>query len=134
MHSGRAGREVKGHLDERIFKYYLTTRVLPRARACYNRSLTRHTDQEGRVLLEMEVGKGEVMLARTAHSDLKHTDSELVDCMTEAAWSLDIPAGKLDDQVYRLRYPLSLIAPEEGKVSGRVERIPDEIMEVLLGR
>ena len=130
--AGRAGRTRRGYLDDRIFKYYLSTRVYPRATACYNKSLGRNTDQEGRVVLEMEVGKGEVMFAHVADAKLEHDDTDLIKCMTEAAWALDIPAGKLDGQIYRLRYPLRLIAPEEGKLTGTVEKIPDEIMKVLM--
>jgi hypothetical protein len=130
--AGRAGRQRRGYLDDRVFKYYLSTRVYPRATACYNKSLTRNTDQEGRVVLEMEVGKGEVMFAHVAEAKLEHDDTDLIKCMTEAAWALDIPAGKMDGQIYRLRYPLRLIAPEEGKVTGTVEKIPDEIMKVLM--
>jgi hypothetical protein len=130
--ASRYGYEPKGFLDKKIFRNYLTTRVLPRARACYNRALSRNTTQAGRVTLEMEVGKGEVMHAHTAHSKLEVEDAKLVTCMTEAAWALDIPAGKLDDQIYRIRYPLRLIAPEGGKPTGTVVQIPAEMMEILL--
>jgi hypothetical protein len=132
MRAGRHGHEQKGYLDSKIFRHYLTTRVLPRARVCYNRALTRHPFQGGRVVLEMEIGKGEVMLARTKEADLSEGDTKLLECMTEAAWALDIPAGKLDDQVYRLRYPLRLIPPEDGKSAGEVTQLSDDAMELLL--
>jgi hypothetical protein len=131
--AGRAGRERKGYLDRKIFRHYLTTRVLPRARVCYNSALTRNPHQAGRVVLQMEIGKGEVMLARTEEAELEADDAKLVDCMTEAAWALDIPAGKLDDQMYRIRYPLRLLPPEEG-VPARVERISDELLQILLAQ
>jgi hypothetical protein len=132
MRAGRHGHEQKGYLDSKIFRHYLTTRVLPRARVCYNRGLTRHPFQSGRVVLEIEVGKGEVMLARTKEADLSEGDAKLLDCMTEAAWALDIPSGKLDDQIYRLRYPLRLIPPEDGSTAGEVTHVSDEVMELLL--
>lgn len=132
--AGRAGRQQRGYLDQKIFRYYLTTRVLPRARTCYNRALNRLPTQGGRVMLEIEVGKGEVMLARTKEADLDTPDPKLVKCMTEAAWALDIPSGKLDDQIYRLRYPLNLIAPEEGKLTGSVTQLSDDVMEILLAQ
>lgn len=132
--SGR-GRELTGYLDEKIFRNYLTTRVAPRARACYNRSLLREPDQGGRVVLEMEVGKGEVMLARARPDALVHTDERLVACLTEAAWALDVPAAKMDDRVYVVRYPLRLVAPVRPGETGRVERGDDDAMlEVLLAQ
>ncbi len=130
--AGRHGREQKGYLDAKIFRHYLTTRVMPRARVCYNKALTRNPTQSGRVVLEMEVGKGEVMFARTKEADLTEGDANLLECMTEAAWALDIPAGKLDDQIYRLRYPLRLIPPEDGTTAGEVTQISDEVLEELL--
>ena len=131
--AGRVGHERKGYLDRKIFRHYLTTRVLPRARVCYNAALTRNPTQAGRVMLQMEIGKGEVMLARTEEAELADDDSKLVDCMTEAAWALDIPAGKLDDQMYRIRYPLRLIPPEDG-APARVERVSDELLQILLAQ
>jgi hypothetical protein len=131
--AGRVGYEKKGYLDRKIFRHYLTTRVLPRARVCYNAALTRNPHQAGRIMLQMEIGKGEVMLARTEESELEADDAKLVDCMTEAAWALDIPAGKLDDQMYRIRYPLRLVPPEDG-VPARVERISDELLQILLAQ
>lgn len=131
--AGRSGKEQRGYLDRRMFRNYLSTRVLPRARVCYNRALRRDVGQSGRVVLEMEVAKGEVMLADTIESKLATDDADLVACMTEAAWALDIPAGKLDDQIYRIRYPLRLVPPEKGR-SARVERMADEMLQILLGK
>jgi len=125
--AGRAGDDRRGYLTAKIFRHYLTTRVLPRARACYNRGLLRHRDQEGRIVLAIEAAKGEVMLARVSESGLKHPDPALVSCLTEAAWALDIPAGKLDARIYRLNYPLRLVAPEPGKTEGRVERLNEDV-------
>ena len=130
--ASRHGIETRGYLDKKIFRHYLTTRVLPRARVCYDHALARAPTRSGRVVLEMEVGKGEVMLARTQRAELDGDDPKLVACMTEAAWALDIPAGKLDDRIYRVRYPLQLVPPPTGKTGGQVVRIPDEMMEVLL--
>lgn len=131
--AGRFGRNKKrGHLDQQVFRHYLTTRVLPRARACYNDALTRNPELGGRVVLEIEVGKGEVMLATVAENDLDTTDPKLEPCLTEAAWRLDAPAGVEDRQIYRLRYPLRLLPPPEGKVAGSVTPLSDEVMELLL--
>ncbi len=133
--AGRFGRNPKrGYLDQRVFRHYLTTRVLPRARACYNDSLTREPELGGRVVLEVEVGKGEVMLARIAEGDLAPKDPKLEACLAEAAWRLDAPAGVLDGQIYRLRYPLRLNPPPEGKIAGSVTALSDEVMELLLSQ
>lgn len=130
--AGRGGFQKKGHLDRKIFRHYLTTRVLPRARVCYNHGLTREPTQAGRVQLDFEIGKGEVMLAGIGKSELAFEDKKLVECLTEAAWALDVPAGKMDDKVYVLHYPLSLVPPEGGEPA-QVEGISDEMMELLLG-
>ncbi len=133
--AGRFGRNQKrGFLDQKVFRHYLTTRVLPRARACYNDSLTREPELGGRVVLEVEVGKGEVMLARIAEKDLAPKDAKLESCLAEAAWRLDAPAGVRDGQIYRLRYPLRLNPPPEGKIAGSVTALSDEVMELLLNQ
>ncbi len=128
------GRELKGFLDEKIFRNYLTTRVMPRARVCYNRALSRTADQGGRVVLEMEVGKGEVMRATVRDPTLVHADDALVACLTEAAWALDVPAAKMDERVYVVRYPVRLVAPTEPGARGRVTTIDKDLIEVLLAQ
>lgn len=131
--TSRGQYEQKGRLDKRIFRHYLTTRVLPRARVCYNHALQRDRSQAGRVELTFEVGKGEVMLAKTGGVELELKDPKLVDCLVEAAWALDIPAGKLDDKIYLVNYPLHLVPPAEDEVSGEIEGISEEEMDLLLG-
>ena len=128
------GREVKGFLDEKIFRNYLTTRVMPRARVCYNRALARTSDQGGRVVLEIEVGKGEVMRATVRDSTLVHGDDALVACLTEAAWALDVPAAKMDEKVYVVRYPVRLVAPTEPGARGHVAAIDKDLLEILLAQ
>ena len=130
--SGKRKQE-RGYLDDKIFRNYLTTRVLPRARVCYNHAVTRDLTQGGRVVLEMEVGKGEVMAARVRSSTMLHVDEPLMACLTEAAWALDVPAGKMDDNVYVVRYPLVLTPPKSDRTAGAVERNKDEVLQILLG-
>lgn len=130
--AGRGGVERKGYLDRKIFRHYLTTRVLPRARVCYNHSLIRDPAQAGRAVIHIEVAKGEVMLASTDGVQLESDDDKLVTCLGEAAWALDIPAGELDDKVYVLRYPVRLIPPEEGKSADVVEGLSDDQMMELM--
>lgn len=132
--AGRAGYEVSGQLDAGIFRRYLRQRVLPRTRVCYNRALGRNQTQSGRIMFDIEVGKGEVILAQLAELKLGDpTDAAFVDCLTEAAWALDIPAGHLDDRVYRIRYPVAFSAPEGGKPPSTSEG-PDPIFEMLMER
>lgn len=130
--AGRGGVERKGFLDRKIFRHYLTTRVLPRARVCYNHSLVRDPVQAGRAVLHVEVAKGEVMLASIDGVELRSSDEKLVACLGEAAWELDIPAGELDDKVYVLRYPLRLVPPEEGKPADVVEGLSEDQMLELM--
>ncbi|HVH97257.1 MAG TPA: VWA domain-containing protein, partial [Enhygromyxa sp.] len=61
--AGRVGWQPTGQLDSNIIERQLRSRVLPRARACYNQALTRNQVLAGRVELQLEVGKGEVMMA-----------------------------------------------------------------------
>ena len=115
--AGRGRGTDRGHLDEKIFRRYLGTRVFPRARVCYNQALGRSQQLGGRVLFEFEVGKGEVMLATADPTGLSERDPVFERCLIEAAWMLDIPAGKLDDQIYRVRYPLVFNPPRTGRPS-----------------
>ncbi|MEZ4450740.1 MAG: hypothetical protein R3B09_14760 [Nannocystaceae bacterium] len=134
MWAGRGnGSDERGHLDERIFRRYLATRVFPRARACYNRALTRDQTLGGRVHFEIEVGKGEVIHARMAEKSLSRVDAEFESCLTEAAWALDIPAGKLDDQLYRLRYPLVFNPPTGGRPPVQEDPQTSGTIELLIG-
>ncbi|MEZ4384435.1 MAG: hypothetical protein R3A79_24110 [Nannocystaceae bacterium] len=130
--AGRGGQVAKGFLDWRIFRRYLGTRVYPRARACYNRALTRDQTLRGRVVYTFEVGKGEVMHAELAELELSREDPELRECLLEAAWHLIIPAGQMDDQLYRLRYPLVLNPPEGGKAAPSVDPLGEGTVELLL--
>jgi hypothetical protein len=132
--AGRTGFEVPGHLDAAIFRRYLRQRVLPRARVCYNHALSRNQTQSGRAMLDIEVGKGEVLLARVEQVKLADAaDTSFVECLGEAAWALDIPAGHLDGHVYRIRYPIAF-TPPEGGVSPSLSEGPDPIFEMLMER
>jgi hypothetical protein len=132
--AGRAGHQVAGQLDGRIFRRYLRLRVFPRSKVCFNRALGRNQTQAGRVMFDIEVGKGEVMAARVAEADLTEaSDPAFIQCLTEAAWALDIPAGHLDDRVYRIRYPITFSAPEGGVPPSTTEGT-DPIFELLMER
>lgn len=122
--AGRVGWQATGQLDNAIIHRQLRTRVLPRARACYNKALARNQVLSGAVRLEMEVGKGEVMMAGVGETELNYDAPKLLRCLESAAWSMDVPAGNLDATVYRISYPLSFTAPEGGVAPKTGERDP----------
>lgn len=130
--ANRGGDSDPGRLDEKIFRRYLGTRVFPRARACYNQALARNETLGGRVVFEFEVGKGEVMRALTDPSALSTHDLAFERCLLEAAWMLDIPAGKLDDQIYRIRYPLVFNPPRTGRPTISDDPLGPGTVELLL--
>lgn len=129
--AGRVGWQATGQLDSTIIERQLRTRVLPRARACYNQALTRNQILAGRVELRMEVGKGEVMMAGLTKSELSHTDDNLLSCLERAAWAMDVPAGNLDTQVYVINYPLEFVAPKGGQPP-RTGETRDPMLEHLV--
>lgn len=130
--ANRSGGDDPGRLDERIFKRYLGTRVFPRARACYNLALARNQTIGGRVLFEFEVGKGEVMRASIDPTGMTSNDLVFERCLVEAAWMLDMPAGKSDDQIYRVRYPLVFNPPRTGKPALTDDPLGPGTVELLL--
>lgn len=113
--AGKVGFVATGQLDVDIIQRQLRTRVLPRARACYNQALTRNQVIAGRIDLRMEVGKGEVMMAELTKAELNYDDARLIECLEDSAWAMDVPAGNLDTQVYVINYPLEFVAPEGGQ-------------------
>ncbi|PRP90464.1 hypothetical protein ENSA5_64780 [Enhygromyxa salina] len=129
--AGKVGWQPTGQLDHTIIERQLRTRVLPRARACYNQALTRNQILGGRVELRMEVGKGEVMMAGLTQSELSHPDDRLLGCLERAAWAMDVPAGNLDSQVYVINYPLEFTAPEGGQPP-RAGETRDPMLERLV--
>lgn len=130
--ANRGNADERGFLDEKIFRRYLGTRVFPRARACYNKALARNQVLGGRVVFEMEVGKGEVMYANVDVAGLNERDASLEGCLLEAAWALDIPAGRLDDQIYRLRYPVVFNPPTGGRPTMEDDPLGPGTVELLL--
>jgi hypothetical protein len=113
--AGKVGYVATGQLDVAIIERQLRSRVLPRARACYNQALTRNQVIAGRIELRMEVGKGEVMMAGLTKAEFNYDDARLLECLEGSAWAMDVPAGNLDTQVYVINYPLEFAAPEGGQ-------------------
>ncbi|TPV94408.1 MAG: VWA domain-containing protein [Myxococcales bacterium FL481] len=131
--SGRGGFEARGRLDQTLIQRYLRTRVRPRARVCYNQALSRIKDVSGRAQFEFELGKGEVMWASLDSQGLNGADTRFLECLSNAMWSLEIPAGKLDSGTYRVRYPIAFTLTEDRE---RYELTDDDkvLIDVLLRR
>jgi len=124
----------RGHIDGELVKRYMQMRVFPRASVCYNRELARNQVLEGRVSFEIELGKGEVMAAAIGEQKFNYgVSKDFVDCLTEAVWSLEIPAGKLDTEIYRVRYPLRFTPPKGGKAP-KAGDDPDPMFQMLMER
>lgn len=86
------------------------------------------------MVFEFEVGKGEVMLATTKLAAGLSTPATRASsaALLEAAWMLDIPAGNLDDQIYRVRYPLVFNPPKTGRPSLDEGALGSGAVELLL--
>lgn len=124
----------RGHIDQDIVRRYMHMRVFPRASVCYNRELARNQVLQGRVLFEVELGKGEVMAAKIAEQKFNYgVTKDFVDCLTEAAWALEVPAGRLDADTYVVRYPLRFNPPQGGKAPSASDE-PDQTFEMLMQR
>ncbi len=130
--AGRGNGDERGYLDEKIFRTYLGTRVFPRARVCFNKALARNQTLGGRVVFELEVGKGEVMHAKVDTAGINEREATFEACLLEAAWALEIPAGRLDDQVYRVRYPVVFNPPAGGRPSMEDDPLGPGTVELLL--
>lgn len=111
--AGRNAAPARGSLTSDIFLRYLRQRVLRRSDACYRSALNRDPRMEGRVSFDYEIGKGEVMLASIESSELTVEDESFESCLEQAAWAMRVPKSSLDDQIYRVRYPVKFNAPED---------------------
>ena len=131
LHASGDGRAREGYIDQEIVKRYMHTRVFPRASACYNRALMSNQVLEGRVVFEFELGKGEVMSASVTNPELNYEIGSFIECLEDAAWALEIPAGRLDSETYRVRYPLRFTPPEGGQAPVTKDG-PDPLFEMLI--
>jgi hypothetical protein len=130
--AGRGGAPSRGTLTPEIVRRYLRIRVLPRARACYRTAIARDRQQRGRVVMQLELGKGEIMYVRPQVTTLAVPDPSLVDCLVQAAWQLDIPAAELDDRTYVVHYPIQLVPPEGATARPTEDVLGPETLDLLL--
>ena len=131
--SSNDGRPREGFIDQEIVKRYMHTRVFPRASACYNRALMGNQVLEGRVVFEFELGKGEVMSATVRDSAFNYEVASFQSCLQDAAWAMEIPAGRLDTGTYRVRYPLKFTPPEGGQAPSATDG-NDPLVEILVNK
>jgi hypothetical protein len=127
------GSQRQGFIDGEIVKRHMHTRVFPRASACYNRALMGNQVLEGRVVFEFELGKGEVMSAAVNGAEFNYELPRFIECLEAAAWALEVPAGKLDAETYRVRYPLRFTPPEGGQAP-QTRDGPDPLFEMLINK
>lgn len=111
--AGRNAAPARGSLTSDIFLRYLRQRVLPRSQACYRSAVNRDPRLAGRVTFDFEIGKGEVMLASVSAAELTLEDESFESCLEQAAWAMRVPKSSLDDQIYRVRYPINFHAPQD---------------------
>jgi hypothetical protein len=114
--AGAAPARRTGTLDRDIIERLIQTYVLPRARACYQKGLQRDPSLEGRVVMELELARGEVQHARLRRSTLRA--GAIDDCLLDAAYSVAVPAvaqGDDPEAIGLVRYPIVFRA---GKVEG----------------
>lgn len=129
--AGRNAAPARGSLTSDIFLRYLRQRVLPRSQACYRSAVNRDPRISGRVTFDFEIGKGEVMLASVAATELSQQDESFESCLEQAAWSMRVPKSSLDDQIYRVRYPVRFHAPEDAPNTVKSDAF-DPIVDLLV--
>lgn len=108
-----------GELDRGIIKRLLTRDVVPKARACYERSLRRDATLKGALVVVVEIARGEVQFAGVERSTFRGT--AIASCVTRAAYSARVPRVALGDDretIRVARYPLTFKPMQQG---GHVE-------------
>ena len=93
-----------GRMDRTVIRNTLSLAFMPRARACYqNRPVGTPADRQlsGRVRIEIDLGRGEVLGAGIAFSTLGRPDIER--CLREAAFAIEVP------RVYRSDAPATAV-------------------------
>ncbi len=90
--SGTADQIVRGQMDPSVLRNALSLAYLPRVRACY---MTRRVKTaadfalRGRMRLELQLERGELLDAVVRRSDLGHAETEA--CVREAAHAIEYP-------------------------------------------
>jgi Mg-chelatase subunit ChlD len=125
-HSSPLDLRRTGTLDKAIVERLIRTYVLPKAKACYDRALKRDASLSGAVMLQLELGRGEVQWAEVLESSFPNAGVE--QCLAEAAYSIQVPAvaqGASAEDLIVVKYPLSFrMRPKGGTVQKSTAPIP----------
>ncbi len=96
-----------GQLDRNIIERLITTHVVPKARACYEKELRGNYKLRGSLTVVVEIARGEVQDASVVRSTFG--SGRIESCVADAAFTIQVPRVALgDDQetVGVARYPL----------------------------
>jgi hypothetical protein len=107
---------MNGDLDARLIHGMIESGLVPRARACFQPLLLKHSESEGTIHLDLELSRGEVTSVRVARSDFT---MDINTCVIDAAYQLDVPKTVIDDlpdTVYLVHYPLTFRSLAAGEV------------------
>jgi hypothetical protein len=98
----------RGIMDtaQRIRADLLVPQLMPAAKHCVTESSDGSARKRGRVSLEIEIARGEVIAARTVSSTMP---AALQACLRDAAYALSVPTYTLTDgpdTIHLIRYPM----------------------------
>ncbi len=97
-----------GKLTKNLVQRVIRGSYLKYAKACYEERIglgaTLAKLPKGRVLLILDLTRGEVARAELKNSELN--DLKLEECLKDAAYRLDVPRSREDRTLYRIIYPL----------------------------
>ena len=115
-----------GQLDRNIIERLITTHVVPKARACYEKELRGNHKLRGSLTVVVEIARGEVQDASVVRSTFGSGSIE--SCVADAAFTIQVPRVALgDDQetVGVARYPLQFRkVANRGEVRGSAASHP----------
>ncbi len=99
---------LRGRLTRRLVGRSIRRGLLRRSRHCYESVLdvASRPDEnlQGRMVLVLEVARGEVSRAWLEKQEFRH--ARLEQCLLDAAYGLGIPYSRADRTVYQVLYPL----------------------------
>jgi len=105
---------VAGTIDRAAVQRMFDVQLGGRARACYERALARSPHLEGRVVVTVELARGEVAWARVEGSA---AEAALQTCLVDAAYGMTPPLAAANDERVIATYPLELkVSGEKGVV------------------
>lgn len=124
---------VRGRMDPAVLKNALALAFTPRARACYvSRRVVKAQDAylRGRLKLELDIERGELLNATIRHSTLDHPAIE--DCVRKAAWAVEYPRPEHRDAPIIANVNL-VFAPRTPRESPPDASATDREIEIIVG-